>query len=113
MTDKALEKVKKLAKNPAFKNSLEKFVKISEMYTSVDNKVPAYNLFKNSYKNAVKKVHNFDDMYMFRDRANRFIFTIEKDHKNNTTAILLDVIDKREAMNRLDKFYGTSNIQRA
>ncbi|MFE4354028.1 hypothetical protein [Peribacillus butanolivorans] len=102
MTDKALEKVQKLAKNPAFKVSLERFVKISKMYTNVDNEIPAYNIFKAPYRRMIEKVHHVDDMYMFRDKSNRFIFTVERDDKNNNTAILLDVLDKREAMNQLN-----------
>lgn len=102
MTDQAKQKVQELVKKPIFKSSLQKFIQVSEMYTGINQKTPPIDIFKNpAHRTMLKKVKHVDDVYMFRDKNIRFIFTLEEDNKNNPTAILLDVMDKKEAKSHL------------
>jgi hypothetical protein len=113
MTDKALEKVQTLANNQQFKNSLNNFAKISQLYTNKNKVVPSRNLLNWSNRRLVKKVHNLDDVFMFRDKNNRFFFTIQNDESDNSTAILLDVIGKKEAETQLTDLYSSLTARKA
>ncbi|MCM3595049.1 hypothetical protein M4D55_04530 [Metabacillus idriensis] len=102
MTMQAKNKIQELGKSPLFRNSLEKFLKISEMYTNKNEAKLKYNpLFERKYSRMIKKITNEDDVYMFRDRNNRFVFTIEKDNNDKDVTILIDVLDRNDVRTRL------------
>ncbi|WP_257348805.1 hypothetical protein [Pseudalkalibacillus decolorationis] len=101
MTSQAKAKIQTLAKNPSFRISLEKFLKISEMYTNTHNKVPSYNVMRRPFRNMLNKIQNVDNLYIFRDKNTRFIFTLDKGKDDEETAILLDVLDKQEVRSYL------------
>lgn len=106
MTEQAKAKVQELAKNPSGRISLRNFARVSSAYTGVSSKIPTLNIFRKNYtKKMVRKIRAIDDMYMFNDRNNRFIFTVEEGKDHNPTAILLDVIDKEEARNELNDLH--------
>lgn len=93
MTDHVKKKIQPLANSPVFKHSLDKFLRLTTAYTTTPNPVPGLNIFKRKNKRLLKYVQQVDDLYIFRDRKHRFIFTIEKDNQNKDTAILLDILD--------------------
>jgi hypothetical protein len=72
------------------------------MYLSTKKRIPGgYNPLESKNKYMLQKVHKEDDLYIFRDRNNRFIFTIDKDENENDVPILIDVITRAEVKSRL------------
>ncbi|WP_256816542.1 hypothetical protein [Cytobacillus sp. Bac17] len=99
ITEQAKRKIQPLVKSPVFKHSLNNFLTLTKAYTDANKIVPSINLFgpkRRKYNRMLKNVQQIDDVYIFRDKNNRFIFTIKADKDNTKTAILLDLLNEEE-----------------
>ncbi|MFK9115969.1 hypothetical protein ABEI56_24670 [Peribacillus castrilensis] len=99
ITNLAKQKIQPLINSRPFKNSLDRFTKVAKAYTETSNQIPGIQLFHplaRRNKRLLRSIQKVEDAYIYRDRDIRYIFSIEKDENNNDTAILLDIMQRKE-----------------
>ncbi|WLR46571.1 hypothetical protein LC065_13440 [Halobacillus litoralis] len=97
MTDLAKNKIKALVKSYTFKKAFNFFQFASNAFINNLGLVESFDRSKPplELKKLISKVQNEEDVYVFRHRGHRFIFTIDKNEEGNDSIILVDIVGRK------------------